>query len=192
MFELWPLSLLMFFVAFVSYLFIWDAKKRGSMWMGIWIPRISKKTHPDYYSIWIFFRWVGVFIFIIFGLIMLSIDVPESYSGPVMSSAEFEEMLIGNWTGESMRFDEKIELTIRSDYTCQATYNGSIYNGQWKDDTDEYTNSVKFTWIGEKLRIPSPFADMEGFADHYIISDGDCHYWESFMTSGGVIFSKNN
>lgn len=196
MFELWPYSLFLFGLAFFTYLIIRYAKKTGQVFAGLIYPPFDKEKMPEHYNIRLFILYSLIVFCVVFGTIFLLIDVPDTpESKPAFTGAEFEEMLIGNWTGESMHFDEEIMLTIRSDYSCQATYNGTIYNGHWQDDTDKYVNGIKFTWAeGEELKVPNPLGDIPGFEQNpcVTITNGDCHYRGSFMTNGGVIFTKNN
>lgn len=130
-------------------------------------------------------------LFIAFSIVNLRIQIQNELDKPDMTNAEFEEMLIGTWTGESMYFDEEIKITINSDYTCQAIYDGKIYTGAWQDISQKHVNTVKFSW-DEKLIVPGPFDDFENFEHETSITSGDCHNPGSFMTDGAVVFTKDN
>jgi len=132
-------------------------------------------------------------LFIAFSIVNLRIQVQNELDKPDMTNAEFEEMLIGSWTGESMFFDGEIDLEINEDYTCTALYDGKTYTGTWKDISEKHYNSVKFSW-DEKLEVPnswSQFEDSHGIDKYSSINSGDCHNPNRFMTEGSVIFTKN-
>jgi hypothetical protein len=193
MFELWAYSLFLFGVAFVSYIIIRVAKKTGKVFVDLIYPPFDKEKMPEHYRIRIFILYSLIVFCVIFGTIFLLVDVPDTpESKPEFTSAEFEEMLIGNWIGTSMYFDEEIKLTIRFDYSCQATYNETIYNGHWQDDTNKYANKIKFTWdVGEELQVPSPFGDL---LNEPLITLSGAQYNTGgiLYTNPGVSFTKDN
>ena len=129
-------------------------------------------------------------LFTAFSIVNLRIQIQNELDKPDMTNAEFEEMLIGSWTGDSMYLDEEIDLMIYSDYTCMAEYDGKTYSGTWKDISEKYVNTVRFDW-DEELIVPGPFDDIEGFEYDNSINEGDCSSPDSFMTEASVIFRKN-
>ncbi len=129
-------------------------------------------------------------LFIAVSIVNLRIQIQNEIDKPDMTNAEFEEMLIGSWTGDSMYLDEEIDLMIYSDYTCIASYDGKTYSGALKDISEKDVNTVRFNW-DEELIVPGPFDDMEGFEYDNSINEGDCSSPCTFMTEAGVIFRKN-
>lgn len=190
MFELWPLSLFMFIVAFVIYIILKDAKEKGSMFVGILYPRISKKTHPEFYNFWVSFRWIGIFICIIFGLFLLSVTVPDSEKTshdltPRYTSAEFEEILIGTWEGDSPLVEGKLSITFSDNGTCRGIYDGINHRGTWIDGGADGMgfNEVNFNW-DETLKVPSLFEGQY----HKVLSAS--YQYGSLHTSSGFSLDK--
>ena len=157
MFELWPYSLIFFFMAFISYLIIWYGKKTGKVFVGLIYPPFDKKTMPQHYETRITLLYIGIIFMIIMGILFLSIDAPHLSSEPELTKAEFEEAMIGTWVKSWGWFDYDLEITFNSDHTCNALYEEESYTGTWEIES---SINVKFNW-DTPLKIPNRTFDED-------------------------------
>ncbi len=160
MFELWPISLLFLLFAFILYIILRDAQETGSIFVHIFIPKISKKEHPEYYKLHYYGKYIGITLCIIFAIIFLAIDIPDSSnpinnSGPKYTSAEFKEILNGTWSGDSPFVEGILSITFYENEECEGRYSGVNYTGTWSDGLDiNNFNEVNFNW-NNPLKVPS-------------------------------------
>lgn len=154
MFELWPLSLFLFIVAFIVFLILKHGKDTGSMFVGIFYPNISKKQHPDYFDIWVIMRCFSIIMLVAFGIIFLVMTPDMPQKEKMLTAEELSEQVIGNW--KSMGFVKGLKISIYSNNTFKAVYNNTIYMGTWKAKNNNY---IYFNWKDD-LKLLHPLHEI--------------------------------